>query len=126
MCEGPRSHFDYIEIAKNFKSLVLLNVPFLSGQSYEQIKARGTEDGSNTGEREVLLAPMDDAVRRFIALVDELYEQKTTLFLTSVIPITDLYTQGSLLLEFERARSRLIEMSSLEYQKDNRLKRIWE
>jgi len=86
---------------------------------YERIKARGTEDGSvgsgKTGEREVMLAPMDDGARRFIALIDELYDQQVVLFLTCYVPLEKLYTQGSLAFQFERARSRLIEMGSEEY-----------
>jgi len=119
VCLGPRSHFDYVEIAKRFDTVMLLNVPELGGEALERIKARGTEDGSvgsgSTGERHVLLAPMDDGARRFIALIDELYDQKITLFLTAHVPLNELYTQGSLDFQFERARSRLIEMGSEEY-----------
>ena len=120
LCEGPRSHFDYIHIATKFQTVVLINVPSLGGYACEQIKARGTEDGflgsGATGERAVVLATMDDAARRFIALVDEFYERKVKLFLTSVMPLSQLYSQGSLIFEFERARSRLTEMASKEYQ----------
>ena len=119
LCLGPRSHFDYIEIAKQFNTVYLLNVPALGGATYEHIKARGTEDGSVgsgvTGEREVMLAPMDDGARRFIALIDELYDQQVALYLTCDVPLEKLYTQGSLAFQFERARSRLIEMGSEEY-----------
>ena len=120
LCEGPRSHFDYIHIATKFQTVVLINVPSLSGDAHEQIKARGTEDGSlgsgETGERAIVLASMDDATRRFIALVDEFYDRKVKLFITSVMPLNQLYSQGSLIFEFERARSRLTEMASQEYQ----------
>ncbi|OZG75242.1 cell division protein ZapE [Hahella sp. CCB-MM4] len=119
LCEGPRSHLDYMEIANQFETVVLLNVPPLSGPAYERIKARGTEDGSvgsgETGEREVMLSRRDDAARRFIALIDELYDQRVRLFLTSEVPLHELYTQGSLQFEFERARSRLMEMGSSLY-----------
>ncbi len=119
LCLGPRSHFDYIELAKQFKTIILLNVPVLGGEMTERIKARGTEDGSvgsgNTGERQVMLAPMDDGARRFIALIDEVYDQQVTFYLTCHVPLTKLYTHGSLAFQFERARSRLIEMGSEEY-----------
>ena len=119
LCLGPRSHFDYIKIAKQFNTVYLLNVPALGGTMYERIKARGTEDGSvgsgDTGEREVMLAPMDDGARRFIALVDELYDQQVAFYLTCYVPLAELYTDGSLSFQFERARSRLIEMGSEEY-----------
>ena len=120
LCEGPRSHFDYIHIATKYQTVVLINIPPLSGDAHEQIKARGTEDGclgsGETGERAIVLASMDDATRRFIALVDELYDRKVKLFITSVTPLNQLYSQGSLIFEFERARSRLTEMASQEYQ----------
>ena len=119
LCLGPRSHFDYIELAENFHTLVLVNVPVLGGEMHEGIKARGTEDGSvgsgSTGERHVLLAPMDDGARRLIALVDELYDQRVILYLSCAVPLTELYTQGSLSFQFERTRSRLIEMGSQQY-----------
>ena len=124
LCLGPRSHFDYIEIAKQFNTVYLVNVPALGGVMYEQIKARGTEDGSvgsgDTGERQVKLAPMDDGARRFIALIDELYDQQVALFLTCHVPLEELYSQGSLAFQFERARSRLIEMGSEEYMASSR------
>lgn len=124
LCQGPRSHFDYIELAKTFGTILLFNVPPLSGQAYERIKARGTEDnGSNinvsaasTGEREVVLAPMDDAVRRFIALVDECYDCHIKLVITAFVAQEKLYNSGALMFEFERTKSRLIEMASKEYQ----------
>jgi cell division protein ZapE len=124
LCLGPRSHFDYIEIAKQFNTVFLMNVPVLGGEMFERIKARGTEDGSvgsgDTGERQVMLAPMDDGARRFIALVDELYDQQVNLFLSCHVPLEKLYTKGSLAFQFERARSRLIEMGSEEYMDRSR------
>ncbi|WLQ13704.1 cell division protein ZapE [Hahella aquimaris] len=120
LCEGPRSHLDYIDIAERFDLIILLNIPPLSGEAFERIKARGTEDGSVgsgvTGERAVVLSRSDDAARRFIALVDELYERKVRLYMTAFAPLGELYTRGALTFEFERARSRLIEMASREYQ----------
>jgi cell division protein ZapE len=119
LCVGPRSHFDYIEIAKQFHTVMVNNVPILGGDAVERIKARGTEDGSvgsgSTGQRHVLLAPMDDAARRFIALIDELYDQKVCLYIACQVPLDELYTQGSLSFQFERTRSRLIEMASQQY-----------
>lgn len=130
LCEGPRSHLDYVELAKQYKTILLFNVPPMSGQSYERIKARGTEDNGSslihnsakhnvaasiTGEREVVLAPMDDAARRFIALVDECYDNKIHLVLTAYVEQHQLYNSGSLTFEFERTKSRLVEMASKEY-----------
>lgn len=124
LCQGTRSHFDYVELAKIFDTILLLNVPAMSGQAYETIKARGTEDrGSNinvaaaeTGQREVILAPMDDAARRFIALVDECYDSNIELLITAHVPQHELYNNGALTFEFERTKSRLKEMGSVEYR----------
>ena len=120
LCEGPRSHLDYIELASRYQTILLFDLPPLSGQSFERIKARGTEDGSigsgSVGEREVVLANMDDATRRFIALVDELYDRKRMLYLTSATPLDTLYLKGSLVFEFQRTHSRLIEMATEAYQ----------
>lgn len=120
VCEGPRSHFDYIEIARQFDTVLLFGLPRLSGVSYERIKARGTEDGAlgsgETGARQVVLAPRDDAARRFIALIDEFYERRLTLIITSVAPLEEIYIEGSLTFEFQRARSRLIEMGAESYR----------
>ncbi|WP_206483427.1 cell division protein ZapE [Thalassotalea sp. G2M2-11] len=123
LCQGPRSHLDYVELAKQFSTILLFNVPSMSGQAYETIKARGTEDnGSNiniaageTGERAVILAQMDDAARRFIALIDECYDCHLRLMITAHVAQEDLYNDGTLLFEFERTKSRLIEMASAEY-----------
>lgn len=67
---------------------------------YELLKVCGTEDGSvgsgATGEREVIFDPMNDSARRFIALIDELYDQQVALYLTCHVPLEKSYTQGSL------------------------------
>ena len=91
----------------------------MNGLTSERIKARGTEDGAvgsgDTGERHVRLAPRDDAARRLIALIDELYDQRCLLTLTSSVSLDTLYQEGSLLFEFQCARSRLLEMGSPQY-----------
>jgi len=119
LCEGPRSQLDYIELASRYSTVMLSDIPALSGQTGEQIKARGTEDGSvavAAGERQVILAKMDDPTRRFISLVDELYDRCVNLFLSTEVPLDQLYIEGSLTFEFARTISRLTEMQSEEYQ----------
>jgi len=119
LCEGTRSHLDYIQLAKRYTDVVLTDIPPLSGHEFERIKARGTEDvvltATKTGAREVKLGKKDDAVRRFISLVDEFYERKVNLYLVSETPLESLYTEGSLTFEFQRTQSRLTEMASHEY-----------
>jgi cell division protein ZapE len=117
LCEGPRSQLDYMEIATGFSTVMISGVPQLGGQIRGWIKARGTEDGigdnqaASTGERTVSYALNDDMARRFISLIDELYDQKVRLYLTTDVPIAELYVEGALIFEFRRTYSRLIEMS---------------
>ena len=120
LCNSPRSSMDYIELASRFPFIMVTGIPELSSEPYEHIKARGTEDGAigsgQTGEREVSLGVNDDAVRRFISLVDECYDHQVALLLNADVALDNLYLNGSLLFEFRRTYSRLIEMKSLYYQ----------
>lgn len=120
LCDGPRSSLDYIELAQTYPLIMLTGIPELSSEPYEHIKARGTEDGAigsgQTGERAVSLGVNDDAVRRFISLVDECYDHQVVLLLNADVPLENLYLNGSLLFEFRRTHSRLIEMKSHYYQ----------
>ncbi|WP_133013254.1 cell division protein ZapE [Marinomonas flavescens] len=120
LCDGPRSSLDYIELAQRFSCILVSGIPPLSSEPYEHIKARGTEDGSigsgQTGEREVSLGINDDAVRRFISLVDECYDHQVVLYLNAAVPLESLYLNGALLFEFRRTYSRITEMQSLYYQ----------
>ncbi|REG81426.1 cell division protein ZapE [Marinomonas pollencensis] len=120
LCDGPRSSLDYIELAERFPYLFISGIPLLSSEPYEHIKARGTEDGAvgsgTTGERQVSLGINDDAVRRFISLVDECYDHQVVLYLSAEVPLAALYQNGALLFEFRRTYSRLTEMQSLHYQ----------
>ena len=90
LCDGPRSAYDYVEIAKLFHAVFISAVPALS----DEVK---------------------DQVRRFINLVDELYDRRVKLIIAAAVPLTALYTGTQLAFEFERTRSRLIEMQSYEY-----------
>ena len=104
---------DYIELAGKFSHILLSNVSKLGGEVRSWIKARGTEDGAlatTTGERQLAYASEDDPTRRFISLVDELYDQKVMLILNSDCNLEDLYVDGALQFEFRRTYSRLIEM----------------
>jgi cell division protein ZapE len=117
LCDGPRSQLDYMEIATSFNTVILSGVPQLGGQVRGWIKARGTEDGigdnqaTSTGERILSYATNDDMARRFISLIDELYDQKVMLYLSLDVPLAKLYLEGSLTFEFRRTYSRIIEMS---------------
>ena len=90
LCSGPRSQDDYIEIARNYQSVVLANVPVMD--SFHE-----------------------DEARRFIALVDELYDRCVKLVVSAAAPPAQLYRGERLVLEFRRTASRLTEMQSEEY-----------
>jgi cell division protein ZapE len=90
LCEGPRSADDYIAIARNLHTVFLSDVPVF--------------DGSN-----------DDPARRFIALIDELYDQHVRLVISAAAEPPQLYRGDRLRHAFERTSSRLIEMRSAEY-----------
>jgi cell division protein ZapE len=63
----------------------------------------------------VLDARSDDAARRFVTLVDELYDRHVNLVCSADAPPTGLYAGERLAGAFERTTSRLIEMRSAEY-----------
>jgi cell division protein ZapE len=90
ICDGPRSQDDYIEIAHEFHTVLVSDVP---------------QFGATT----------EDAARRFVALVDEFYDRAVNLILSAAVPIVDLYQGTRLKFEFQRTVSRLIEMQSREY-----------
>jgi cell division protein ZapE len=90
LCSGPRSQDDYIEIARDYQSVIVSDVP-------------------------VLDALHEDEARRFIALVDELYDRNVNLIISAAAPPTELYRGDRVAFQFERTVSRLIEMQSEEY-----------
>lgn len=90
LCEGPRGVADYIELARSYNTLLISDVPQFTRQS-------------------------EDAARRFVELVDELYDRGVKLVLTAAAPITTLYDGQRLRIVFARTESRLIEMQSEDY-----------
>ncbi|EGU38894.1 cell division protein ZapE [Vibrio scophthalmi] len=90
LCQTARSQNDYIEISKVYHSVLLAEVI----QMHQLV---------------------DDAARRFIALVDEFYERNVKLIISSEVALEQLYTAGTLEFEFKRCISRLTEMQSHEY-----------
>ncbi|HLR17603.1 MAG TPA: cell division protein ZapE [Alcanivoracaceae bacterium] len=119
LCEGNWSALDYIELCERYKTVLLSAVPCLSAAPAEQYIARGTEDGATrvaAGDRHlVALSQKDNGVRRFIALVDECYEQQVPLYIDAQVPLPELYEQGALLFPFRRTRSRLEAMQRAQF-----------
>ncbi|MDF2153297.1 cell division protein ZapE [Vibrio sp. CAU 1672] len=90
LCQTARSQNDYIEISRLYHTVLLADVKQMSHK-------------------------IDDAARRFIALVDEFYERNVTLIISAEVAMASLYTEGQLEFEFKRCVSRLTEMQSHEY-----------
>jgi len=90
LCGAARSQNDYLEIASQFHTVLLSNVPRMA-------------------------ANMASPARRFTWLVDVLYDRRVKLVLSAAVPPEQLYTQGPLAHEFVRTVSRLQEMQSREF-----------
>lgn len=90
LCDGPRSQNDYIELAREYHSVILSNVPALGREK-------------------------DDQARRFVNLVDEFYDRQVKLIISAELPLGELYSTGKLDFVFQRTVSRLLEMQSHEY-----------
>jgi cell division protein ZapE len=91
LCDGPRSVADYVEIARCYHTVFVGGVPVM--------------DGSR-----------DDAARRFVTLVDELYDRGVKLFVAAAADAPEgLYSGERLAFEFRRAASRLHEMQGRAY-----------
>ncbi|MDP3534276.1 cell division protein ZapE [Halomonas sp. M1] len=90
LCDGPRSQNDYIELAREFHTVLVSNVIQMNAKT-------------------------DDQARRFINMVDEFYDRGVKLLMSAEVPVELLYTDGKLTFEFQRTLSRLQEMQSHEY-----------
>lgn len=90
LCGGPRSQNDYLELATQFHTVLLSNVPHMPVRMASQ-------------------------ARRFTWLVDVLYDRRVKLIMSAEVPPEQLYTEGPLAHEFPRTVSRLNEMQSREF-----------
>ena len=95
LCGGPRSQNDYLEIATQFHTVFLSDVPHMPVR-------------------------MASEARRFTWLVDVLYDRRVKLILSAAVPPEQLYTEGPLVHEFPRTVSRLNEMQSREFLEQER------
>jgi cell division protein ZapE len=90
LCQIPRCQLDYLELSEKFTHFYVSNVPALK------------EDDTT-------------AVLLLMYLVDVLYDKRRTLVLSAAVPLDMLYPVGPMLTEFERTKSRLAEMQSVDY-----------
>ena len=90
LCDGPRGAADYIEIARQFQTVLLSNIPVLDEHD-------------------------NDKTKRFIMMVDEFYDRNVKLIITAAAKPEDLYQGNRLAEPFKRTISRLEEMRSHDY-----------
>jgi cell division protein ZapE len=64
----------------------------------------------------VLNTEHEEAARRFLNLLDELYDRQVQFIFPTNFPLEELYQGEKLKFEFQRALSRLNEMRSMSYQ----------
>ena len=92
LCEKPLGARDYLAIAGRFSTVFIDHVPVLG-----------------EGKR--------NEAKRFILLIDTLYDHRMRLVLSAAAPPEALYTakRGTEVFEFERTASRLVEMQSRDW-----------
>jgi len=93
LCVAPLGAADFLQIARSFHTVVVDDIPVMSGQHRNEIK-------------------------RFILLIDTLYDNAVKLLATAAAAPAALYDAddgGFEAFEFRRTVSRLIEMQSAEY-----------
>ncbi|MGO9392824.1 cell division protein ZapE [Rhodoblastus sp.] len=92
LCKQPLGASDFLTIAENFHTLIIDHIPVIKAEERNEAK-------------------------RFINLVDALYDQKVKLLASAEAEPDQLFkaAQGREAFEFDRTASRLIEMRSAEY-----------
>lgn len=93
LCDRPLGPSDYLALAERFDTLFLEDVPQLTPDRRE-------------------------AARRFVTLIDALYEARGRLVVLAEAEPDDLYPAGPGAFEFERTASRLHEMRSSDWLKN--------
>ena len=86
----PLGPADYLAIADRFHTLILKDIPRLGPVNRNEAK-------------------------RFVTLIDALYEAKVKFICSAEVGPDELYNEGDGAFEFERTVSRLMEMQSVEY-----------
>ena len=95
LCANALGAADYLRLSHAFQTLILENVPQLGPHNRNEAK-------------------------RFVTLIDALYETRTKLVMSAEVEPHELYLKGDGVFEFERTASRLIEMRSAEYLGERR------
>jgi cell division protein ZapE len=91
LCARPLGAGDYLEIARHYPTVLIDRVPQLGAENF-------------------------DVARRFIVLIDALYEARVKLVASADAMPDAIYERGDGVAAFERTASRLAEMQSRDYQ----------
>ncbi len=90
LCAKPLGASDYLAIAGLYHTVIVERIPLLSPANHNE-------------------------ARRFITLIDALYETRTTLVCSAAAAPDALYPEGTGAFEFGRTASRLMEMQSADW-----------
>ena len=90
ICAGHHSKVDFAAISSAYHTVVLTNIPILGSEH-------------------------PDEARRFIELIDELYDHRVNLIASAASPPEELYEGGRMHQGFKRTISRLHEFQSSAY-----------
>jgi cell division protein ZapE len=90
LCDNPLGAADYLAIAKKFNTLILSGIPYLKPSRRNEAK-------------------------RFISLMDSLYEHNVNLVCSAEVAPDEIYPEGDGVDPFQRAVSRLLEMQGDDY-----------
>ena len=99
LCEKPLGPADFLEIARRYHTLVMPGIPRMGPSNRNEAK-------------------------RFVTLIDALYEHKVNLICSAETSAQELYMEGDGSFEFERTVSRLLEMQSDDYMASPH-NRVW-
>ena len=90
LCETALGAHDYLALSKRFHTLILDGIPQLGPEKRNE-------------------------ARRFVILIDVLYDNGVKLVASAETAVDGIYPAGDGGFEFQRTVSRLIEMQSAEY-----------
>lgn len=110
ICSSPRATADYMALAQQYDAVFIIDVMQMGGHHVQVDVVQGIEEGYQRAKPCLELKQYDDEARRFIALVDEFYDQKKLVVLSCEVALESLYIGEALAFEFERTKSRLVEM----------------
>lgn len=117
LCAGPRSHRDYIELAGDYKVILVDQLPCFSYLPEKDI-VHGVEETYQRERQDLHVSKLDNEARRFMALVDECYDRGClvmvntcdTSYAEAANKPEQLYQAHQLRQPFARCASRLYEM----------------